>query len=268
MSTGGSQSRTAAPIASRSVRRLWSPATSTTVRVAAAGGIPKRSRAPWTTRTGTATLSSSASRLGEAAPCARRGGWSGNARHTTPIAAVASTVRHATRAPEERPRRRWAGPRAHPRAGGPRRRSTPRRAGVQAQASGVPRPDTAARRAPRSHPRSGPRRSPRRGPAPPRLPPAPCPSTRAARGASTGWRCARAGPCGVSISLLAPPDAVTRRLPAPRSRPPAGSAHRPPGRPWPPRARTPRRATGRRAAGRSRRTSPSGWAPRRTGARA
>ena len=68
-----------------------------------AGGIPKRSFTPWTTSVGTATASSSGSRLGAGAPPARRGGSSGKARQTTPIAPVAAAVRHATRAPEDRP---------------------------------------------------------------------------------------------------------------------------------------------------------------------
>ena len=68
----GSQPATAAATAPRSVRRLWSPATVTTVRPVAGGGIPKGSRSPWTTSTGTATASSSSSRLGAGAAPARR----------------------------------------------------------------------------------------------------------------------------------------------------------------------------------------------------
>jgi hypothetical protein len=82
----------------------WSPATRTTVRPGPPGGIPKRSLTPWTTSAGTATLSSSGSRLGEGLVAdARWGGVSGKARHITPIDPVAAAVRQATRAPMERP---------------------------------------------------------------------------------------------------------------------------------------------------------------------
>src|SRR5439155_404177 len=96
-----SQARTAAVTACRSVLKLWSPATSTTVRRAAAGGTPNGSRSPWRTRVGTVTASSSARRLGRPAP-ERPGGCSGNARQRTATAPVASAVRQAPRAPEER----------------------------------------------------------------------------------------------------------------------------------------------------------------------
>src|SRR5205814_4949652 len=85
--TRGSQARTAAATASRSVLRLWSPCTCTTVRRAPAGGMPKASRAPCTTSVGTVTASSSCRRLGDDPE--RRGGCSGNARQRTPAAPVA-----------------------------------------------------------------------------------------------------------------------------------------------------------------------------------
>ena len=65
--------------------------------------MPNGSRSPWTTSSGTRTASSSASLLSGTFPPARRGGRSGNARQSTPAAPVASAVRHATRAPDERP---------------------------------------------------------------------------------------------------------------------------------------------------------------------
>ena len=70
--------------------------------------MPNRSRTPCTTSRGTETASSSCSRLGVALdPAAfdpaRGGGCSGNARQSTPTARVVAAVRHATRAPDERP---------------------------------------------------------------------------------------------------------------------------------------------------------------------
>ena len=94
-----SQSSTAAATASRSLRRLWSPFTWTTSRFGPGSGIPKRSLSPCTTSIGTRTASSSGWRLGDGSLPARAGGWSGNARHSTAAAPVASAVRHATRAP-------------------------------------------------------------------------------------------------------------------------------------------------------------------------
>ena len=98
-----SQARAAAATACRSVFKPWSPATWTTVRRTEAGGIPNRSLVPCTTNVGTVTASSSPSRLGAGAAPARRGGCNGNARHNTATAPVAVAVRHATRAPAERP---------------------------------------------------------------------------------------------------------------------------------------------------------------------
>ena len=46
----------------------------------------------------------------------RCGGTSGNARHSTPAAPVAPAVRHATRAPEERPPVTTCSPRSGPAA--------------------------------------------------------------------------------------------------------------------------------------------------------
>ncbi len=66
--------------------------------------MPNGSRVPCTTSTGTVTASSSDSRLGDGVVALRRfGGCSGNARQSTATALVASTVRHATRAPSDRP---------------------------------------------------------------------------------------------------------------------------------------------------------------------
>ena len=97
-----SQASTAAETASGSALRPWSPRTSTTSRSRPAGGMPKRSLSPWTMRTGTVTASSSGSRLcGGLSP--RRGGRRGNARQRTAAAPVSGRVRHATRAPSERP---------------------------------------------------------------------------------------------------------------------------------------------------------------------
>ena len=45
---------------------------------------------------------------------ARRGGCSGNARQSTPTAPVAAAVRHATRAPEDRPPAISGSPRSSP----------------------------------------------------------------------------------------------------------------------------------------------------------
>ena len=109
---GCSHPCTAAPTARGSVFRPWSPATRMTVRPGASGGMPKGSRSPWTTSTGTVTASSSGSR--EGGGFSFRRGCSGKARQITPIAPVASTVRHATRPPSDRPpatrRRSASGP--------------------------------------------------------------------------------------------------------------------------------------------------------------
>ena len=56
------------------MRRAWSAATWTTVRLGPGGGIPKRSRVPCTTSVGTVTASSSARRLGACVPLALAGG--------------------------------------------------------------------------------------------------------------------------------------------------------------------------------------------------
>jgi len=82
-----------------SERRLWLPRSRTILRPGASGGIPNGSLSPCTISTGTDTASSSGSRVFSGRP----GGCSGKARHRTPLAPVASAVRHATRAPEDRP---------------------------------------------------------------------------------------------------------------------------------------------------------------------
>ena len=110
----GKPACTAAATAWRSVLKLWSPGTCTTVRLAVAGGMPNRSRAPCTTNVGTVTSSSSCRRLGVADAPERRGGCSGKARQSTPTAPVASAVRQATRAPRERPPTTSANPRSSP----------------------------------------------------------------------------------------------------------------------------------------------------------
>src|SRR5207247_2494168 len=68
------------------------PGMSTTLRFGPGGGIPNGSRSPWTTRVGTLTDSSSASRVFSGFP----GGCSGKARHSTATAAVSAAVRQAT----------------------------------------------------------------------------------------------------------------------------------------------------------------------------
>src|SRR6201991_2911678 len=79
--------------------RLWLPLSRTTVRLGPSGGMPNGSLSPCTIRTGTVTCSSSGRRVFSGRP----GGCSGNARQSTPVAPTAALVRHATRAPEERP---------------------------------------------------------------------------------------------------------------------------------------------------------------------
>ncbi len=97
-----SQAATASPTAPVSAFRPWSPATLTTLRSGPSGGMPKRSLFPCTTSTGTSTASSSGRRLcGGLSPL--RGGRSGKARQRTASPPVSCTVRHATRAPRERP---------------------------------------------------------------------------------------------------------------------------------------------------------------------
>ena len=157
---------TAAATAATSVRRLWSPGTATTVRWAAGGGIPNRSRSPWTTSVGTVTASSSGRRLGGSAPPERRGGRSGNARQSTPTAPTSPAVRHATRAPAERPPTTKGSPASSPRGDARRRPSTPRRAGGPAPGCAGPRHGRAARRARRRRPLPRPRRRRRRDRAP------------------------------------------------------------------------------------------------------
>ena len=125
----------------------------TTVRRAVAGGMPKRSRSPWTTSTGTGTASSSGRRLGDASPERRGGGCNGNARHTTPTAPVSDAVRHATRAPAERPPTTSGSPRSSVVRGGGRRPSSTRcRAGAREPAIDVLRRDRAAPRGRRDEP--------------------------------------------------------------------------------------------------------------------
>ena len=101
---------TASPRAPRSLRRLWFPRTSTMPRPGPPAGIPNGSLAPCTTSTGTCTASSSGWRVDSGRP----GGCSGNARQSTPIAPVAAAVRHATRAPDERPPAISGSPRSSP----------------------------------------------------------------------------------------------------------------------------------------------------------
>src|SRR6266498_297801 len=221
--TSGSHVRTAAATACTSVRRLWLPGTCTTVRFAAAGGIPKGSLAPCTTSVGTVTASSSGRRLGGTAPPERRGGCKGNARHSTATAPVFRAVRHATRAPADRPPTSSGNPSSTP----ARRSSTTashatssRRAGA-----GERRPATrygcststtlilSARATPVTATRSG-------AVTPP---PAPWPRTSAALDSSAPCRWARARPCGVSISNVFPP-AIRARRPPGRSRR-CGSGH-------------------------------------------
>src|SRR4051794_13270700 len=119
-----SHARTAERSSGSPPRRLWSPGTTATLRPRRAGGTPNGSRAPWTTRTGARTASSSARRLFSGRP----GGWSGNARQQTPTAPASAAVRQATRAPDERPPtrsgrrassvRRGRAPTPRPRPGG------------------------------------------------------------------------------------------------------------------------------------------------------
>src|SRR6185436_5594121 len=94
-----SHSPTAPPSVPMSLASEWLPLIFTTVRSGPAGGIPNGSDSPWTIRTGTETASSSGSRVFSGRP----GGCSGNARQSTPTAPVSAAVRHATRAPLERP---------------------------------------------------------------------------------------------------------------------------------------------------------------------
>ena len=142
----GSQPSTAAAAAGVSLRRLWLPRSLTTCDRGPGGGMPNGSRSPWTTSTGTRRPRA---RAGGRARRARRarGGCSGNARHSTPTAPVAAAVRHATRAPEERPPETSGSPRARPRAAARAPRSRPRRAARPAPASGGRRRGRAARRA-------------------------------------------------------------------------------------------------------------------------
>ena len=81
------------------------PGTVTTVRFGPGGGMPKGSRAPWTTRVGTVAASSSSRRVATGFVGERRGGWSGKATQITAWALSGAAVRQATRAPEERPPR-------------------------------------------------------------------------------------------------------------------------------------------------------------------
>ena len=165
-----------------------------------AAGSPNGSRSPCTTSIGTATASSSASRLG-AAPRARRGGCSGNARQTTPAAPVAAggAAGHArARGPpadEQRHRRRPG-----PRAGARRPPSRRRRAAAPGRGSAAPRRGRAARRARRPRPRPARPPSPRPGRGRPRRRRRRARARASARAPGTACRWARAGPDGVSIS--------------------------------------------------------------------
>ena len=76
--------------------------------------MPKRSLDPWTTSIGTVTASSSGSRLGVALAPDRGGGCNGKARESTPTTPVASAVRQATRAPNDRPPTTSDKPRSSP----------------------------------------------------------------------------------------------------------------------------------------------------------
>ena len=148
---------------------------STTTRCGPEGGIPNRSRVPWTTSVGTRTPSSSASRL------APLGAISGNARHT-PRARRSLRRCGTRRAPPRSGRRRGAAARRGGRPPvAPRRRSTPRRAEAPATESGARRRDRVARPARLSR-----RRRERFGVSTTRSgaatpPPAPWPSTSAKR---------------------------------------------------------------------------------------
>ena len=127
------------------------------------------------------------------------GGTRGRARATAP---VVSAVRHATRAPRDRPPTTSGKPRSSP----SRRCST---TAVQAASSwragaGERRPGDAVglldeRDAEPFRARSSVAAT-RSGAVTP--PPAPCPITRAARGSSAACKWARAGPCGVSTSSV------------------------------------------------------------------
>jgi Right handed beta helix region len=107
--TVASQSETAAATA-RLFRNEWVPGMRATVRFGLSDGVPKGSLSPWTTSVGTVTASSSGRRLFSGRP----GGWTGNARHKTAIEPVSSAVRHATRAPDDRPPVRTGRPLSRP----------------------------------------------------------------------------------------------------------------------------------------------------------
>ena len=95
----GRAAATASASVARSPVRLWLPGTVTTSRSGPGGRHPEAVAAALDDEDGHVDLLE----LGEARLLGRPGGWSGNARQRTPLAFVAAAVRHATRAPAERP---------------------------------------------------------------------------------------------------------------------------------------------------------------------
>src|SRR4051812_30019437 len=95
--------------------------------------MPNGSLTPWITSTGTATASSSLSRVFSGFP----GGWTGNARHSTPADPVAAAVRQATRAGAHPPPPRL--PRLPGRGGGNRDTHPAGRSGRSRGGAGHPR---------------------------------------------------------------------------------------------------------------------------------
>ena len=93
------QSVARAAVPRRSPRRSWRrPGRTTTVTPGRSAGTPNGSRSPLMTKVVT-PVSSSPSRLLSGLP----GGWRGNASARMPDAPTATAVRHATRAPLDRP---------------------------------------------------------------------------------------------------------------------------------------------------------------------
>ena len=164
--------------------------------------MPNGSRSPWTT----SSRHLDGVELGEPAlggfPPARRGGTSGNARQSTPAAPVASAVRHATRAPDERP----------PATSGESPSTSARNCSTTAihaasswcAGAGLfaPPRGTAARRARRRTPSASAASVAAARSRDCTPPPAPWPSTSQPRGDSACRSCTRAVPCGVSTSSI------------------------------------------------------------------